>query len=112
MMHVEQRLRYGSLPQLDTAELGLECKNSDLSMLIILPNTRTGLKDLEEQLKITPLKDIMSGIMSATKAIVDLSKFTVEFEVELQNAFKRLDISCMISQRTDFGKMLRSDEFL
>uniref|UniRef100_A0A1A9VLH3 Tudor domain-containing protein n=1 Tax=Glossina austeni TaxID=7395 RepID=A0A1A9VLH3_GLOAU len=64
-MHVERRLRNGFLLQLDTTELELECKNSDLSMLIILPNTRTGLKDLEEKLKITPL----SGML-VTKAIV------------------------------------------
>ncbi|KAL9916557.1 antichymotrypsin-2-like isoform X2 [Glossina fuscipes] len=109
MMRVEQRFRYGSLTQLDATVLEMDYKDSDLSMLIILPNSRTGLKDLEEKLKTTSLKEIMS-VMFATKVIVEIPKFKAEFEVELQDAFKQLGISRMFGPQAEFGKMLKSAE--
>uniref|UniRef100_A0A1A9W9K2 Serpin domain-containing protein n=1 Tax=Glossina brevipalpis TaxID=37001 RepID=A0A1A9W9K2_9MUSC len=109
MMHVEQRFRYGSLPQLDASVLEMEYKDSDLSMLILLPNTRTGLKDLEDKLKTISLKDIMAS-MFATKVKVEMPKFKAEFETELKNAFKQLGITRMFSQQSEFGKMLKSKE--
>ncbi|XP_065367050.1 antichymotrypsin-2-like isoform X3 [Calliphora vicina] len=109
MMHINKRFRYGELPALDATALEMPYKDSDLSMLIILPNSRTGLADLEEKLKNVSLPDLTQHMYS-TKVIVDMPKFKAEFEVELAEPLKKLGMSRMFSSDAEFGKMLKSNE--
>ncbi|XP_061394169.1 antichymotrypsin-2-like [Musca vetustissima] len=111
MMHISERFRYGEFPELDAKALELPYKNSDLSMLIILPNSRTGLVDLEEKLKTVSLHDLTSK-MSSYKVNVDLPKFKAEFEMELSDVLKSIGMGRMFSHEADFSKMLNSPEQL
>lgn len=92
MMHISERFRYGEFPELDAKALEMPYKNSDLSMLIILPNSRTGLVDLEEKLKSVSLHDLTSK-MSSYKVNVDMPKFKAEFEMELSDVLKSVSKS-------------------
>ncbi|XP_075167859.1 uncharacterized protein LOC142240026 [Haematobia irritans] len=109
MMHISENFRYGEFPELDATALEMPYKDSDLSMLVILPNSRTGLAALEEKLKTISLQELTSKMYS-TKVIVDMPKFKAEFEVELKDVLKNLGMGNMFSDNADFSKMLKSPE--
>ncbi|XP_059225535.1 antichymotrypsin-2 isoform X5 [Stomoxys calcitrans] len=109
MMHISENFRYGEFPELDATALEMPYKNSDLSMLVILPNSRTGLAALEEKLKTTSLHDLTSKMYS-TKVIVDMPKFKAEFSAELKDVLTNLGMGHMFSSNADFSKMLKSPE--
>ncbi|KAI8037278.1 hypothetical protein M5D96_010029 [Drosophila gunungcola] len=109
MMSLKERFRYAELPALDASALELPYKDSDLSMLIVLPNSRTGLSALEEKLRATPLSQITQALHK-TQVIVKLPKFKAEFQVELTDVFRQLGMSKMFSDQAEFGKMLQSPE--
>ncbi|XP_034477581.1 antichymotrypsin-2-like isoform X2 [Drosophila innubila] len=111
MMNLKERLRYADLPSLDASALELPYENSDLSMLILLPKSKTGLPQLEEKLRNTPLAEITEHLHK-TQVLVKLPKFKSEFEVELTDAFKQLGMTHLFSNQADFSKMLKSPEDL
>lgn len=109
MMSLKASFRYAALPALDATALELPYKDSDLSMLIVLPNSRTGLSTLEEKLRLTTLSEITQAL-SRAQVLVKLPKFKAEFEVELTDVFRQLGMSKMFSDQAEFGKMLQSSE--
>ncbi|KAH8372384.1 hypothetical protein KR093_011266, partial [Drosophila rubida] len=111
MMNLKKRFRYANLVDLDATALELPYKDSDLSMLIVLPNSKTGLSQLEEKLRSTPLTQI-TGALYSTEVIVKLPKFKSEFEVELTDTFKQLGMTHLFSSKADFSKMIKSPEQL
>ncbi|XP_062134413.1 uncharacterized protein LOC133844443 isoform X3 [Drosophila sulfurigaster albostrigata] len=111
MMNLKKRFRYANLGDLDATALELPYKDSDLSMLIVLPNSKTGLSQLEEKLRSTPLSEI-TGALYSTEVIVKLPKFKSELEVELSETFKQLGMTHLFSNEADFSKMLQSPEEL
>ncbi|XP_016940892.3 serine protease inhibitor 42Dd isoform X2 [Drosophila suzukii] len=111
MMGLKERFRYADLPALDATALELPYKDSDLSMLIVLPNSRTGLAALEDKLRITALSQITQALHK-TQVVVKLPKFKAEFQVELKQVFQQLGMSKMFTDHAEFGKMLQSPETL
>ncbi|KRJ98195.1 uncharacterized protein Dyak_GE24388, isoform F [Drosophila yakuba] len=109
MMSLKERLRFADLPALDAKALELPYKDSDLSMLIVLPNTKTGLPALEEKLRLTTLSQITQALHE-TKVVLKLPRFKAEFQVELSEVFQQLGMSRMFSDQAEFGKMLQSPE--
>ncbi|XP_033154174.1 antichymotrypsin-2 isoform X2 [Drosophila mauritiana] len=109
MMSLKQSLRYADLPALDATALELPYKDSDLSMLIVLPKTKTGLPALEEKLRLTTLSQITQALYE-TKVALKLPRFKAEFQVELSDVFQKLGMSRMFSDQAEFGKMLQSPE--
>lgn len=89
MMNVKGNFRHTSLPNLDAAALELPYQDSDLSMIVVLPNKRSGLSQLEEQLRTIQLSEITDRL-SDKEVIVKLPKFKAEFSVELKEAFQRV----------------------
>lgn len=92
MMYTTANFRYGDFPELDATALEMPYKNSDLSMLVILPNSRTGLVALEEKLKNTSLQDLTSR-MNSYKVVVRMPKFKAEFSIELKRVLE--NVSCL-----------------
>lgn len=92
MMYTTANFRYGDFPELDATALEMPYKNSDLSMLVILPNSRTGLVALEEKLKNTSLQDLTSR-MNSYKVVVRMPKFKAEFSIELKRVLEK--VSCL-----------------
>jgi serpin B len=77
------------LEDLQSTAVELPYKDSDISMLIILPNKKTGLKELESKLKTLDLNDISSKMYS-TEVNVEIPKFKIEFEVELKEPLTKV----------------------
>ncbi|XP_013104704.2 antitrypsin isoform X1 [Stomoxys calcitrans] len=111
MMHVRSRFRYGEFAELDATALEMRYKDSDLSMLVLLPKSRTGLAKLEEKLKSVSLNELAQK-MYTTDVIVDFPKFKTEFNVELSGVLQQLGMARMFSREAEFGNMLNTTERL
>jgi len=92
MMSLKERFRYADLPALDAMALELPYKDSDLSMLIVLPNTKTGLPALEEKLRLTTLSQITQSLYES-KVALKLPRFKAEFQVELSEVFQKVSFT-------------------
>lgn len=91
-MHATKGFNYGVLTDLDASALEMKYVDSDLSLLIILPNSRTGLSALETKLKSSNLVKITDQL-SERMVKVSIPKFKIEYQVQLNDALKRV---CMV----------------
>lgn len=89
MMSKNTYFRYGDLEDLDAKVLELPYENSNLSMLIVLPNKRTGLRDVELKLKSKSIFEINEKMVE-DKVHVYLPKFKVAYELELTETLKKV----------------------
>ncbi|KAM8705469.1 hypothetical protein ACLKA7_009857 [Drosophila subpalustris] len=111
MMHAKKKYYFANLPEMDAKALRLAYKDTDLFMLIVLPNLNEGLKQLEKKLQTASLGNITSRL-SLCRVFVKLPKFKVEFEQELTAIFKELGINRLFNGQAELGKMLKSSENL
>ncbi|XP_049308953.1 serine protease inhibitor 42Dd [Bactrocera dorsalis] len=109
-MNQKAKFGYGFFEELDCQALELPYKDSDLSMLVLLPNEREGLKTLAEKLKSVNLVDLAGNLEANEDVVVQLPKFKVEYEVELTETLKKLGITKIFSEEAEFGNMLESPE--
>ncbi|GFW64676.1 serpin B8 [Trichonephila clavipes] len=105
-MHMTNRFRFTYFD--DFKALELPYKGENISMLILLPNERDGLRDLEESLTPEKLSDVQKQL-SETKVIISLPKFKMEFEKELSPEFQALGASSIFDAgAADFSGMTPS----
>lgn len=88
-MRVKNHFKYGHVDKLDATALELPYKDSDISMMIILPNKRTGLGDVEQKLHLVDLSEISNGLRSQ-EVNVELPKFKIEFDIKLNEPLKKV----------------------
>lgn len=89
MMHLKEDFKYGIFDDLDCTALELPYNDSDVSMVIFLPNKRTGLKDLETKMKNVNLADLTSN-MYRSEVEVSLPRFRSEYEIEMKEPLKEV----------------------
>lgn len=89
MMHIKGDFKYGTFNDLDATALEMKYNDSDISFLILLPNKRTGLKELEAALTHTNITHITNH-MYTSDVEVALPKFRVEYEVEMTEPLKKV----------------------
>lgn len=90
----QKYFRYGEFSDLDARAIELPYEDSDMSMLIILPNRLMGLARLESQLKRISIQDLSSS-MNVSELELDLPKFKIEFEVSLVDALAKVNATQM-----------------
>lgn len=83
-MHATKSFNYGVLPCVDASALELKYSDSDLSMVIILPNSRTGLLTLENELKAKDLREL-SYQLEVQLVDVAIPKFQIEYTAKLKD---------------------------
>lgn len=88
-MKIKKYFKYGELRDLDATAIELPYKDSDISMLIILPNQRTGLSALEGKLNTIDLSDVTKSLYSQ-EVNVEIPKFKIEFDVELKEPLEKV----------------------
>ncbi|XP_067627318.1 serine protease inhibitor 42Dd-like [Eurosta solidaginis] len=103
---------YGYFEELDCQALEMPYNNSDLAMLVLLPNESNGLGELAEKLKSTNLVDLADKLNFKQKIMVKFPKFKVEFCMDLSETFKKLGVNKIFSDDADFSNMLESHESL
>ncbi|XP_073844879.1 serine protease inhibitor 42Dd-like [Musca autumnalis] len=109
MMYKSGMMPHKEIEELDASAIRLPYKDSDLSMLIILPNSRTGLPALMEKMKTFSLASLSGNGLTTKGVRLFLPKFKAEFEVNLNEPLKKLGMKLMFSQ-ADLSKMLKSFE--
>ncbi|XP_039430757.1 serine protease inhibitor 42Dd-like isoform X3 [Culex pipiens pallens] len=105
MMKIKKHFRYVMLEELDSAALKLSYKDSDLSMLILLPNRRDGLSELEEKLLNTNIPNLLSR-MRKREVEVLLPAFKIEIDFDLTETLEKLGCGTMFTDRADFSNVI------
>lgn len=88
-MHLKKRFNFAELEELNATALEMRYFNSNFSFVIILPNNRTGLHELETKLKNYDLSQISSQ-MVLQEVDVTIPKFKAEFEINLNEVLKNV----------------------
>lgn len=86
---------YEYFNDLDATAVELYFGNTDFTLVIILPNDRTGLSDLEIKLKDYDLKSVMRRLGNE-KPYLTIPKFEIEFDIELNGILKNV---CLVGER-------------
>lgn len=89
-MRIKKHYNYGIFDDLDATALELPYKDSDITMMIILPNKRSGLADLENKLTSINICDLSKN-MYDTEVNVEIPKFKIEFDIELNEPLKKVE---------------------
>ncbi|GBO29683.1 Serpin B4 [Araneus ventricosus] len=105
LMHLRSRLPYASVDNFQALELPY--KGENVSMLILLPNQRDGLQDLEESLTPERLDEVQRRLYR-TKVDVSLPKFKLQFEKELSPEVQALGANQIFRNGADFSGMTSS----
>ncbi|XP_030751112.1 antichymotrypsin-2-like isoform X4 [Sitophilus oryzae] len=109
MMSNKGKFNYKEDQNLDAKVLELPYKNPDVSMIIILPNKRNGIAELEAKLVGVDLTKITEN-MFRPEVVVRLPKFKIETTIELNEPLKKLGLGVLFGQKADFSEMLESAE--
>ncbi|KAI4455145.1 serine protease inhibitor serpin [Holotrichia oblita] len=107
MMKQTGHFKYGQIDELDSKILKMHYEDKRYSMVIILPNSRTGLDDLEKKLID---KDINNFTTFPRHVIVTIPKFKLESDLQLKQPLSELGLAHIFSANANFSNMLDSDE--
>lgn len=88
-MKIKKDFKYGALADYDATAIELPYKDSDISMMIILPNTKTGLSALEAKLNQINFSEVSKSLWSQ-EVNVEIPKFKIEFDIELNDPLKKV----------------------
>lgn len=88
---MQKRFKYGVFQDLDATAVELPYKDSDISMMVILPNSKTGLPALESKLNTINLSELSQNMYSE-EVNVEIPKFKIEFSIELNDPLKKVNI--------------------
>ncbi|GBM25493.1 putative serpin-like protein TK1782 [Araneus ventricosus] len=107
MMHIRDIFLYTKKESYKALELPYEGGN--ISMLILLPNSKDGLSELESSLSSTFIQDLEQS-MSETKVEVALPKFKLEYSTSLKEKFQSLGLSRVFNNGAHLNAINDSDE--
>jgi serpin B len=95
-------LRHVATDELSAVELPYQ--NEELHMLVVLPNSRDGMRDLEKKLNGQKLRDIVSQL-EEKKVNVQLPKFQVRSHFGLKELLTKLGLKTLFTQEADLSRM-------
>lgn len=94
-MNQKAKFGYGYFEDLNCTALDMPYKDSDLSMFVLLPQEREGLKDLAEKLKGVNLVDL-AGKLNVEEVQVKFPKFKADYSIELVDKLKQVCALCCL----------------
>ncbi|CAH0558183.1 unnamed protein product [Brassicogethes aeneus] len=109
MMFRKGEYKYKFDRDLDAQVLELPYKNRDLSMIVVLPNKKDGIKGLEQKLAATDITKVTEG-MYPTDVEVFLPKFKIETTIDLNQHLENMGLGVMFSDNANFDKMITGNE--
>lgn len=109
MMHIKKKFFYKNDENLGAQILELPYSNKDISLIIILPNERNGIAELEEKLAGTDLTKITEN-MFKPEVQVALPKFKIEKTIDLEDALTKLGLGVIFGQTAEFPGIIDSPE--
>ncbi|KAI8039698.1 leukocyte elastase inhibitor [Drosophila gunungcola] len=108
-MNQKAKFGYGYFEDLGCTALEMPYQDSDLSMLVLLPQELTGLYSLAEKLKTVNVVDLADK-MTVEEVHVKFPKFKVEYSLDLGEKLKQLGLSKMFTDEAEFNNLLESPE--
>ncbi|VEN49966.1 unnamed protein product [Callosobruchus maculatus] len=109
MMRLIQTLYYKEDENLDSKVLELPYRNNNLSMIIILPNKRNGIAELEEKLYTVDMSTITQH-MHRPEVSVHLPKFKIEATIDLNKPLTDIGLGEIFSSSADLSGMIQSPQ--
>lgn len=88
-MNQKEKFGYGYFEEYNCTALEMPYKDSDLSMFVMLPQEREGLKDLALILKDVNLVDLAEK-MNTEEVVVKFPKFKVDYSIECSDLLKEV----------------------
>nr|AWD77173.1 serpin [Anatolica polita] len=112
MMHIKRKYYFSEREDLDAKILQLPYTNEDLSMVIILPNKRDGIKDLEKKLESFDLNNITEGLWNV-EVNVALPRFKIETTIDLNDPLTKMGLGEIFDQsKANFRGMIGQDLYV
>jgi serpin B len=105
-MSLKKNLPYAQLPELGATALELPYKDSDISMMIILPDSKTGLLALENKINELNLFQVSSRFSNNQKVVVLIPKFKIETEIDLKDPLTELGMKRIFSNNAEFNNLV------
>ncbi|XP_044267033.1 serine protease inhibitor 3/4-like isoform X5 [Tribolium madens] len=106
MMHTKKKFNYKVDQALDAQILEMPYINEDLSMIIILPNQKNGIAELEKKLENYNLSEITQNMWN-TEVNVALPKFKIEQTIDLEDSLTKLGLGEIFDQeKANFKGMI------
>jgi serpin B len=109
-MFLRKRLPFAKLSEFNASVLELPYKNSDISMMIILPDSINGLSELEAKISNLDLTHLSSRLSTRHQVVVRIPKFKIETEIDLQNPLTALGMERIFSNNAEFNDLLANSE--
>ncbi|XP_011293416.1 serine protease inhibitor 42Dd isoform X3 [Musca domestica] len=110
-MRKQSEFRFGYLPDYECEALEIPYKDSDLSMFVLLPMKRDGLKAMADKLKGVNLLDLDKQLRTMNDMIVKFPKFKIEYSIELSKVMQEMGIKSAFGA-ANFNNMLESPQEL
>ncbi|EDW02481.1 serine protease inhibitor 42Dd [Drosophila grimshawi] len=104
MMYQEDKFKYVELPDLDARAVALPFEDSDISMLIMLPNKICGLPELECKLNQLDFWSIDKN-MQMQDVEIAMPKFTIEFDLDLKDTLQQLGITDLFGDGANLSRI-------
>jgi len=101
-MHAEGERRHSQDDKLQVVELKYE--KAQLSMYVILPKQRDGLKELEQRLTGEQLRQIISRL-STRKVQIQLPKFSTRSPQDLKEPLSRMGLQHLFTNQADLSRL-------
>ncbi|XP_075166176.1 antichymotrypsin-2-like [Haematobia irritans] len=112
MMYRGGRAPYGWYQDLEASAVRLPYAGSDLSMLIVLPNSRTGLTAMMKKMKTMPLDSFTKNMITSARSVdIYLPKFKAELDIKLNKILEKMGMESMFHD-ADFSNMLDTPEHI
>lgn len=90
-MFLKRNFNHAKINDLQASALEMKYANSTLSFVIILPNSRVGLPELETKLRTYDLATITEQ-MHRRKVAVSIPKFKINYEIKLNSVLKDVNV--------------------
>jgi len=109
MMYNDDVYRYGEIPELQASILEMPYNNSNLSMMIILPNDIDGLPFVEQNLQNWDFTKLASRLRRET-VVVQLPKFRVEFELDMIEPLIKLGVKDLFTSNANLEDFFENNQ--
>lgn len=89
MMYGDDSFAYGEFPELDATGLEMKYENSNISMMILLPNKLDGLAEMEQRLHDVDLNSL-STRMHLETVTIKIPKFRIGFDINMKDPLNKV----------------------
>ncbi|XP_018017147.1 leukocyte elastase inhibitor isoform X3 [Hyalella azteca] len=102
MMKAKEEYRYMIRKDLEATVLGMDYQGGNLSLVIVLPDKRTGLAEVERRLQGVDLRELFDSGRKV-KVEVTIPRFKLEYSEDLVAPLKSLGVSNMFGSSADLS---------